>query len=457
MTLAAYNTLSVFCFLLSLGLGMLFSVMESAILMLNRARLIQLFGDAQPDGVSEQHIFRETKEVYLIARLGLCSALVLCGFSLAWILIKSFKACASEPSALWPAAAGIGTAFLLTPPLYLFAAYAVPRLLVRQAPVDNESELPRWIRALLKLGRFCGFFLRVFSFIPTEGFALHHQLSKNDLVKLVTGLETTEEESPAASQQTSPANAPSAETAGEPESADEEEFIYNMLDMEQTMVREVMKPINKVVAASLATTTIGDLLYLARSTGYSRFPVYRDRIVDLIGCIHIDDILREESPGKDIEAYVRPVFVVPEYMRVNNLFKEFLERHTEVAVVVDEYGGCSGWVTRENVLEEIVGEIADEFDHRRRQIRKIDGSRETWLVDGAIHIDDLAEEVPIRFDEEAEYDTLAGFVLMTLGRMPAPGDKIQTEQAVFEVERLEGNRVADIRIRLLLPEEKEVE
>ncbi|HBF34306.1 TPA: hypothetical protein DDW35_07055, partial [Candidatus Sumerlaeota bacterium] len=342
---------------------------------------------------------------------------------------------------------GVGVAFFLTPPLYLFFAYAVPRLLVRQEPVDSEAELPSWVRASLSAGRFFGFFFRAFSFVPMGNLSFHHKLTKNDLVALVTELETDESEETSAEKGEQP-----APVAGE-EDADEEEFIYNMLDMEQTMVREVMKPINKIVALSLGTTTLDDVLYLARSSGFSRFPVYRDRIVDLIGYINVYDILQAEEPSRSLESYVTPVYVVPEYMRVSTLLKEFLERQIEVAVVVDEYGGCSGWVTRENVLEEIVGEIADEFDHRRRQIRKVKDEADVWLTDGSVHIDDLAEEVPIRFDEEAEFDTVAGFILMTLERMPIVGDQVETEQAVFTVARMEGNRIAEVRIALRPPDE----
>ncbi|HBF34307.1 TPA: hypothetical protein DDW35_07060, partial [Candidatus Sumerlaeota bacterium] len=108
MPLSTYYCLAISCFVLSLALGMLFSIMESAILTLNRVRLLQLFGDTHHNGFSEQHIFRETKEVYLVSRLGLSATLVLCGFSLAWLLIQFFRVFAGTSTAMWPVTSGVG-------------------------------------------------------------------------------------------------------------------------------------------------------------------------------------------------------------------------------------------------------------------------------------------------------------------------------------------------------------
>ncbi|NQU42270.1 HlyC/CorC family transporter, partial [bacterium] len=325
----------------------------------------------------------------------------------------------------------------LLPPVYLFLVYGVPRLLVRQQQVVSESDLPGYVRPFLGLVGLLSIFSRLF-YLVFGGLFPHRDLSKSDLLALVTDLEPEEEE-----------EEENGETVEE-EETDEEELVYNILDLEDTLVREVMRPINSVDAIPLGRTTVEDVKDLARRTGHSRFPVYRERIVDLVGYVNIYDILSngEEKPLPD---YVSPPYFVPEFMRVSDLLQQFLRKSIQVAIVVDEYGGCSGWVTREDVLEEIVGEIEDEFDTIQSELTKLDDG--AWLSEGSIDIDDLAAELPIEFDEEAQYDTLAGLLLDSLGHIPAKGEKYETADAVFRVERMEKNRIARVRITLRNPDQ----
>jgi magnesium and cobalt transporter len=416
-------------FCLSLVLGGVFSAMESVLLAMNRARRLQLFGDEHPQPMDEQNIFRETKDVYFVSRLGLCATLVsagFCAFQVIWL------------TGLFRSPLGAGLAMvLLVPPPYAFAVFGLPRLLSRQTAAEAAEGLPGWMRAFMRFVRPLAILSRLAALPPIRDHLPHHQLTKSDLVSLVTDLDPDEND---------PDDTPDGESNGadEDEETDEEEIIYNILDLEETLVREVMEPVNSVVAVRLGVPT-QSVRDLSAQTGYSRFPVYREKIVALTGYVSIYDILSDPDPDKPLDAYVQPAYFVPEFMRVSRLLQEFQNRKIDAAIVVDEYGGTSGWVTREDVLEEIVGEIEDEFDTLEHRIRKCDDG--AYLVNGALDTDDLAEELPLTF-EEPQYDTLAGFILMVLGRIPKTGERIETDEAVFTVERMESNRIAEVRIEL---------
>jgi len=418
--------------------GMAFSLMETTVLMLNRLRLLQLFGEEQPQPTSEQDVFRDTKDVYFISRLGLCATLVTAGFLFAGTgaeLLRE-RMPADAASSQRPYLLAVVLTLVLLTPIYLFCTFGLPRLIVRPVSAASETELPAWMRVFIRVVRPLARLSRIAALLPLGRMLPHHQLTKNDLVALVTHLDVDEEEDQ---------EGVSSDEDDE-EEMDEREMIYNILDLEETLVREVMKPINSVVAIRLGGgMTVEGVRELSRRTGHSRFPVYRDRIVDLFGYVSIYDILYSDEPERPLEFYVTPAYFVPEYMRVSALLQEFLKRGVNVAIVVDEYGGTSGWVTREDVLEEIVGEIEDEFDARRRQLRRCDDG--SYLADGTIDIDDLSEEIPVAF-EDPQYDTLAGFILMTLGAIPQVGDAVETEDAAFRVERMDGNRIAQVRIEL---------
>lgn len=421
-------------------MGIIFSLMESMVLMLNRARLVTLFADEADADITEQAIFRETKEVYFVSRLGFSASLVGSGFCMLALVAALLHSAAFLQE--WPETLRFGLysaiTLVLLPPIFLFGFFAVPRILTRQEVFEKEDDLPRWAWPVLQLMRRMTVLAQIFYLLPLERLFQHHELTKGDLLAMVTELDIEEEDTE------------DETTEEDEEETDEGEILYNILDLEETLVREVMKPINSVVALRLGTATTEDVLLMARRTGHSRFPVYYDRIVDLVGYVNVYDILRNNTTSKSLEEYVTRAMLAPEFMRVNVLLKEFQENNIQVAIVVDEYGGCSGWVTREDVLEEIVGEIEDEFDRRSHLIRQEDAT--TWYVEGSVDTDDLMEVLPLEI-EENQYDTLAGYILMTLGRMPERGDRVETEDAVFTVERLERNRIALVKVELNQAEE----
>jgi len=236
---------------------------------------------------------------------------------------------------------------------------------------------------------------------------------------------------------------------GPAEEPSETRMIHGVFDLQRTRVREVMRPLVDLVALRLPAR-IAEIRSLARETGYSRFPVYRDRITNLIGYVDIYDILAAGAPDDDpAERYLREAFYVPETKRLDDLLQEMLHNHHKVAIVVDEYGGCSGWVTREDLLEEIVGEIEDEFDKATEPIRRLDDH--TYLVPAAINIDDLNEQLDLNLPS-GTFDTLGGFVYDKLGRIPKVGDSFDDAGVHYEVTQMKGRRIAEVRITKPAPD-----
>lgn len=425
-------------------LGMAFGIMQSAILALNRTRLLQLFAAEHPEKTDEQEIFRDTKDVYFVSRLGLSVALAVAGFCAYALFHLGLEQLPLQLDSTCRRLVGGALTVFTVLQIFLLCVFGIPRLILRQPSIEAGTQYVPWMRFFMRFAQPLARFARIRSYLPLGHLLPPHRLTKTDLVALVTDLEVGEKEAPAESEEAAPA----ATEEPASEEPDEEEIIYNILDLEETWVREVMRPINSVIAIRLSDLSFDRLRALAASTGYSRFPVYRERIVNLSGYVNVHDILHNEDASRSVESFIIPAYYVPEYMQVSVLLREFLERGIQVAVVVDEYGGCSGWVTREDVFDEIVG----VFDPNRRLVREQeDGS---YLVDGEVRIDELAEELPLTF-EEPEYDTLAGFILMTLGILPAVGATVATDEAVFTVEKMDGSRIAEVRVRLPKSETEE--
>jgi CBS domain containing-hemolysin-like protein len=297
---------------------------------------------------------------------------------------------------------------LLTPPLYLLSAAMTP--------------LVGGVQAVFRL------------LLRPLGGRRARAFSRDDLAELFGGMPEA---------QNRPALAPE-------ESADLDtaagSMIHNIVDLEKTRVCEVMRPLTDVVAIRLGETTIEGVKELARRTGFSKFPVFRERIIHLVGYVTIYDILRSDNPAKSrLEDFVREAYYAPESMRVNDLLDQFLDRQLTAAIVIDEYGACCGLVTREDLLEEIVGEIEDEFDDEAPTLLTPEGEG-GCLCEAQIDIDDLNEALSTHFPKDG-FETLGGWVYATLGRVPKPGDSAPFEDLVVEVAEMEGPVIHKVRIR----------
>lgn len=229
-------------------------------------------------------------------------------------------------------------------------------------------------------------------------------------------------------------------------SSTENEFIRNIFDFTHTCVREVMVPRTRIVALDLGLPS-EELVRTVVDNKYSRYPVYRGSIENVAGFIHGKDMLGGivSNPSFDIESIIRPTFYVPEGKMVNDLLKEMQRKCIHMALVVDEYGGISGLATTEDLLEELVGEIEDEHDiEEPGSIQRLsDGS---LLVDALFSIGDLAENLGIKLDEDAPYDTLAGLILDRLGRFPEKGERVEWDRFTLVCEEVKKTAVVKVRI-----------
>ncbi len=225
----------------------------------------------------------------------------------------------------------------------------------------------------------------------------------------------------------------------------ERRMIQAVFALERTRVREVMRPIADLAAVRLPES-IEAVRRLARETGYSRFPVYRDRIINLCGYVDIYDILGAEGiENKSVEDFVREPLYVPETLRLDALLRELLQGRHKTAIAVDEYGACCGWVTREDLLEEIVGEIEDEFDEGAERFRR--ESDRSWLVQASLRIEEIRQITGLHLPSDG-FDTLGGYLYDRLGRIPRVGDVVEDAGARFEVTEMDQRRIVAVRIVL---------
>jgi putative hemolysin len=233
-------------------------------------------------------------------------------------------------------------------------------------------------------------------------------------------------------------------------SATEREFIENIFDFTHTCVREVMVPRTRVVGLNLAASC-DQMLQVVLENKYSRYPVYQGSIEEIVGFIHGKDFLGSmvSEPDFDIETIIRPPFYVPESKKVSSLLKEMQRKRMHMAMVVDEYGGISGLVTTEDLLEELVGEIEDEHDvgEPGKVQRLADGS---IIVDAMISLSDLTDFLDFKREEDLHYDTLAGLLLDRLGRFPEKGEKVMVDGLEMVCEEV--TKTAILKVRILKTE-----
>jgi putative hemolysin len=225
----------------------------------------------------------------------------------------------------------------------------------------------------------------------------------------------------------------------------ERTMIDNILGLEDVLVREVMVPRPDVVAAN-ASLTVREAVDLFIRERYSRLPVYRESIDDIAGILYARDLFEvvvERRFDERVDGLVRPAYFVPESKRCDDLLRDLQQQRVHIAIVVDEYGGTAGIVTIEDLLEEIVGEIQDEFDTEEQKIvANGDGSA---IVVGSASIDDVNEELDLSLETE-EVDTIGGLVYEKLGRVPAVGDQVRVDGALLTVVGAHRRRVTRVRV-----------
>ena len=249
---------------------------------------------------------------------------------------------------------------------------------------------------------------------------------------------------PPLGDESNPANRPALEVPPPPAlDTDENRLVDNLAKFSETLVRQVMTPRPDIVAIA-ADQTVAELRRIMRETKYSRIPVYGENIDDIVGVAEVRDLMDfDGDPGEPLRTLVRPVHLVPATKPIAELLREMQARRTTFAVVIDEYGGTAGIVSMEDIVEELVGEIKDEFDVESDPISlDPDGS---VLVAGRVNVDRLEQALEAPLAEDGDIGTVGGLVTSIFGRIPRPGER--TEYKGFEVEVLDAERKRVNRVR----------
>lgn len=237
-------------------------------------------------------------------------------------------------------------------------------------------------------------------------------------------------------------------------SEEEKKILKGIVRFGTIEVKQIMKPRINVVAFEI-DTNFKDLLYQIIEAGFSRVPIYRESFDNIEGILFIKDLLPYINEKEDFEwqKLIRPPFFVPENKKIDDLLREFQNKKIHIAIVVDEYGGSSGLVTLEDIIEEIVGEISDEFDDDDIQYSKLDDNN--YVFDGKTLLNDMYRILNIDgadFDKaRGEADTLAGFIIETQGRIPAKNDMFSFENFTFKIEAADKRKIKTVKVSIKKP------
>jgi len=231
--------------------------------------------------------------------------------------------------------------------------------------------------------------------------------------------------------------------------AEEEQMINSIIELGERRLHEVMIP-RIAIAALSAAATLEEAIDRIVDEGHSRIPVYEESIDEVVGILYAKDLLpflkSGSGPRPTLRTLLRPPVFVPESMTIDDLLHEFQRRKVHIAIVLDEYGGTAGLVTIEDLLEEIVGEIQDEYDTEEPMVVRL--SDDEARVDGRADVDDLAElfDLNLALEDEDEYDTVGGLVYHRIGGVPSPGDQIDVNGLTLTVETTDGRRVGKVLV-----------
>ncbi len=225
---------------------------------------------------------------------------------------------------------------------------------------------------------------------------------------------------------------------------EEQDMIRGVVTLSDTTVKEVIVPRIDVEFVAIEST-FNELLDTLGEGGYSRFPVYKDTIDNVVGILYVKDLLKQVKSQEDfsVEKIIRRPYFVPESKRLDSLLREFKRRKVHIAVAVDEYGGVSGIVCLEDIIEEIVGDIQDEFDNEVEDILEI--GEGTYLCDARVDIEDLNEKLSLMLPEE-DFDTLGGFVFDMFGKIPVKYEKVKYSGIDFIIQEMDGHKIKTVKL-----------
>jgi CBS domain containing-hemolysin-like protein len=226
----------------------------------------------------------------------------------------------------------------------------------------------------------------------------------------------------------------------------EKTLIKNIFEFSKTTVKEIMTPRTDTIFVD-GESSIKDTIHLIIEHGHSRVPVYEEKIDNILGVVYAKDLLSVASIEEtSVKKFIREAIFIPETQSIEKLLQQMKKSKFHIAMVIDEYGGVSGIVTLEDILEEIIGEIQDEHDQYENPDFLLIGENH-YLIDAGINIDDLSDELNFDFPKEEDYDTIGGFVLYLLGRIPHKGEIIKYKNLEFKIKEIVKRRILKLEIK----------
>jgi len=234
---------------------------------------------------------------------------------------------------------------------------------------------------------------------------------------------------------------------------DEKQMIHNVFEFGDNDARDVMIQRTDMVAVDIEES-YDEILAKFESEGFSRMPVYRDSIDDIAGVLYLKDFTFFKGTNDEFktEGFMREPFFTYELKPIDELFNQMRSKRVSIAIVLDEYGGTAGMITMEDLIEEIVGEIEDEYDEVEEDIHKIQDNE--YLVEGGVKIDDLNEEIGTQLESE-DFESIGGYVIGIVGDIPEQGATVTHENMTFTIEEVDKNRISKLRIFISEPEQEE--
>jgi putative hemolysin len=226
---------------------------------------------------------------------------------------------------------------------------------------------------------------------------------------------------------------------------EEKQMIYNVFKFGDRQIKDIMIPRTDVIAMDVESE-YKEVIYVTEKNQYSRVPVYRENVDNIIGILNLKDLVVIKDENKqhfNLENIIREAYYTYEFKKISELFTDMKKKRAHMSIVLDEYGGTSGIVTMEDIIEEIVGDIEDEYDEVENEIEVV--KEDEYIVEGSTKIEEVNEMIGTSFESE-DFDSIAGFIIGTVGRIPDKGEVVEHENVKFVVEDIENNRIKKVRI-----------
>ncbi len=229
---------------------------------------------------------------------------------------------------------------------------------------------------------------------------------------------------------------------------EEKEMIHSVIEFGDTQSKEIMIPRPNVVMFHTEMNR-AEILQTIRDTGYSKYPLYQDQIDQIKGIVFIKDILpylHSKSQRINLLRLARPAMFVPEHQPIDELLRDMQSQKQKLAIVVDEYGGFSGMIAVEDIIEEVLGDLKDEIDDSSEETEIVKLTDGAYIIDATTHLDDVAEVLSIEFPEDRDYDSIGGLIYFSLGTIPEKGESINFNGFTFEVIAVDKNRIEKVKV-----------